>query len=366
MTDGFTLYETALTRLLERLGSDHARYADALVYQQRLQENIAQARKYGESDILKHARAQIVNMLNRLALETVLVSFNELCGLARDESVPTAPIEPPDMPPPPSCPEPPAKVSPVTIPRRAWGLLVLLLLDFCLPILWGWCLFGDQPNLMAYLQGVLEIFGVLLAILSIIFVVRQPIALKDALRYLGTNQGWARIILGLTGLSIVMMLTFWPLGWVGKCGPTPTPMLTPTCAVTAPTDSETLFALIDAEVQAILGEDIELVKAIFAPDAIIRNEATDQVWSSPEMYYTEKFRNEIHCQIEHYDYRVLKVTDTEAWVTTANRGKWGWETTGCTMTYENPPGADQWHFRRDALGCWQIVRFTYNAHTQQS
>lgn len=143
---------------------------------------------------------------------------------------------------------------------------------------------------------------------------------------------------------------------------TPTP--TPTCAITAPTDAETLFALIDAEAQAILSEDIQLIKAVFAPDAIIRNEATDQEWDSPEAYYTEKFRNEVHCRAEHYNYRILKLTDEQALVTTGNRGQWGWETDECTMTYENPPGADQWHFRKDAFGCWQIVRFAYNAHTQ--
>jgi|GEM_PF-814597 len=143
---------------------------------------------------------------------------------------------------------------------------------------------------------------------------------------------------------------------------TPTP--TPTCAVKAVTDAETLFALIDAEAQAVLGENMELIRNIFAPYAIIRNEATDQEWSSPEVYYIEKFRNEVHCKAKHYDYRILKLTDEEALVSTGSRGKWGWQAEGCTRTYENPPGADQWHFRKNAFGCWQIVRFTYNAHTQ--
>jgi len=146
--------------------------------------------------------------------------------------------------------------------------------------------------------------------------------------------------------------------------PTLTPTPTPTCAVTATTDAETLFAIIDAEAQAVLSEDIELIKAIFAPDAIIRNEATGQEWDSPEAYYTEKFRNEVHCRVEHYDYHILKLTKTEALVTTRGRGEWGWEAQGCTMTYENPPDADQWRFRKDAFGCWWIVRFTYNVQTQ--
>ena len=79
MTDALTPYEIGLTRLLERLGSNHARYADALVYWQRLQENITQARQYGDTEMRRAERAQIVNALNGLASEAVGESFNELC-----------------------------------------------------------------------------------------------------------------------------------------------------------------------------------------------------------------------------------------------------------------------------------------------
>ena len=78
MTDEFTPYEISLNQLLERLSSDRPRYADVLVYQQRLQENIIQARKYGDTEALKHERAQIVDKLNPLAFEIAGVSFLDL------------------------------------------------------------------------------------------------------------------------------------------------------------------------------------------------------------------------------------------------------------------------------------------------
>ena len=87
MQDVFTSYETGLTHLLRRLGQDHPRYTEALTLQSRLLENIAQARRYGDTDGLKHTRAQIVDILNDLALDTLGTSFNELCGLARDAGV---------------------------------------------------------------------------------------------------------------------------------------------------------------------------------------------------------------------------------------------------------------------------------------
>lgn len=68
--DLFTSYETAMQRLLEHLGQDHPRYQDALLFQTRLLENIGQARRYGDTETLRHARAQIVEQVNALALAT--------------------------------------------------------------------------------------------------------------------------------------------------------------------------------------------------------------------------------------------------------------------------------------------------------
>jgi hypothetical protein len=76
--DSFTPYEIALHALCERLGPDHPRSIDALTFQARLLENISQARRYGDTGALRADRAQIRDQLNRLALETVGVSFNDL------------------------------------------------------------------------------------------------------------------------------------------------------------------------------------------------------------------------------------------------------------------------------------------------
>jgi HEAT repeat protein len=80
MTNVFEPYEIGLRRLLELLGSDHPDNADLLLYQQRLRENILKARKYGDTDTLKHERAQIVDALNRLTREATQTTFTGLCG----------------------------------------------------------------------------------------------------------------------------------------------------------------------------------------------------------------------------------------------------------------------------------------------
>jgi ActR/RegA family two-component response regulator len=78
--DTYSVYEKGLTRLLQRLPLEHPRYPEALTYQQRLGENSTSARRYGDTEMLKADRAQVVARLNELALATVGVTFSELCG----------------------------------------------------------------------------------------------------------------------------------------------------------------------------------------------------------------------------------------------------------------------------------------------
>ncbi len=79
-TDTFSAYEVGLRQLLEELGRDHPRYAEALTYQQRLEENLSQARRYGDTETRGATRAEIIDRLNELTLAELGVSFNELCA----------------------------------------------------------------------------------------------------------------------------------------------------------------------------------------------------------------------------------------------------------------------------------------------
>jgi len=78
MDNTFTSYETGLSLLLKRLGHNHPRYTEALTLQSRLLENLARARLYGDTEINRAERAQVVDALNRLALKALGTSFNVL------------------------------------------------------------------------------------------------------------------------------------------------------------------------------------------------------------------------------------------------------------------------------------------------
>lgn len=112
--DVFIRYETGLHRLLERLGSEHPHYVETLTLQTRLLENIAQVREYSDSENLRSERNRILTQLNRLALESLSVTFNQLCGLVSELPPPQAicPVIPlgtnvPMQEPPPHLPLPP-------------------------------------------------------------------------------------------------------------------------------------------------------------------------------------------------------------------------------------------------------------------
>jgi hypothetical protein len=80
--DHFSHYEIGLRQLVGRLGQSNPYYKEALVYQQRLLENIKAARRYGDDSSRISARNEINERLNELTLSALDMSFNELCILS--------------------------------------------------------------------------------------------------------------------------------------------------------------------------------------------------------------------------------------------------------------------------------------------
>jgi hypothetical protein len=77
--DVYSLYEAGVHELLSRIGPKHRLYSNALVYQERLHENIKQSRSQ-DTDALRAERCRIINELNKLAVCVLGMSFAELCA----------------------------------------------------------------------------------------------------------------------------------------------------------------------------------------------------------------------------------------------------------------------------------------------
>jgi hypothetical protein len=80
LPDTYTSYEIGLRQLLNQIGNKHPHSADAIVYQQRLVENIDQSRRYGDTETRRADRSEIIYRLNEIVRDVKLgASFNELC-----------------------------------------------------------------------------------------------------------------------------------------------------------------------------------------------------------------------------------------------------------------------------------------------
>ena len=149
--------------------------------------------------------------------------------------------------------------------------------------------------------------------------------------------------------------------------PTPTniPAPTPTDTSTpAPTDTPTptpdprtaVLSLIEKEREAVLTENMDLIRSIFAPNATKTDAATPQSWNAIQRY-AETFEQENHLQITHTNFNVTIAGD-EATVIKDSCGSFVIEATGQQIDY-NCPQCDRWTCHRDASGRWWITDMTY-------
>jgi predicted MPP superfamily phosphohydrolase len=81
--DIYSFYENGLYQLQACLRNDEPHYTDMLVYQHRLQENLARSRQYGETESRLAERSEILHHLDRLVLSALRLSFDEWCRIAQ-------------------------------------------------------------------------------------------------------------------------------------------------------------------------------------------------------------------------------------------------------------------------------------------
>ena len=86
-------YLTGLQNLLNLLGEGHSRYAEALDYKERLEQNIGKSKRFGDTDARKAERAEILAALNEFTQEVLGKWFTtDLCK-RDDQSAHTHPSD---------------------------------------------------------------------------------------------------------------------------------------------------------------------------------------------------------------------------------------------------------------------------------
>lgn len=77
-TDLYSYYEDCLDIFLKRLDQASDVFSFGLVLEQRLRENVKRARRYGDTPESRAERSEVMDQLNRVALENMGISFLEV------------------------------------------------------------------------------------------------------------------------------------------------------------------------------------------------------------------------------------------------------------------------------------------------
>jgi len=128
------------------------------------------------------------------------------------------------------------KPAPSPMPWQTWLFTVSLVADLVLVFILGWQLVGDNPNLLAYLQIVFGVVGVIVTFLVAYIAVRRPLFADEILYRFGTDRRVQVSIAIVTSLLIISVLS---IPETGIPIPTPTATGTPT-STTTPTSTPTL------------------------------------------------------------------------------------------------------------------------------
>nr|NQU93346.1 hypothetical protein [Bacteroidota bacterium] len=122
----------------------------------------------------------------------------------------------------------------------------------------------------------------------------------------------------------------------------------------------TMKRLIEAESEAVNTGDISTIKAIFAPDAIIKDALIGKQWNDPIAYYSKNFKEFIYTDAVNYAINRIDIGTQNAIFTSASKGKYTNIKSQITFDYNNSPGTNEWIFKKNSDGCWVISKFTYN------
>jgi hypothetical protein len=149
----------------------------------------------------------------------------------------------------------------------------------------------------------------------------------------------------------------------------PTP--TPACRYQANTDKDAIPQIIHAESEAVNREDISIIRAIFAEDAIIQDAVSGEEWNDPIGRYETLFEDVDFTDAIHFEIQPAgagMIENVVVWFTSGSEGRYrvgggGWNSYFNTSSSDpsTPFGSEHWTLKKNRAGCWVITEFTFNA-----
>ena len=139
---------------------------------------------------------------------------------------------------------------------------------------------------------------------------------------------------------------------------------TPSCIYNSKTqsDAEAIAWLIEHEPQAVVSEDMNLIKGIFADEAKIVdyfNRSSPIIWSNPIDRYQPLFKDYQFIDAQNTNIKATgPISSNTVKYISGSHGAYTFK--GQTYTFQNPDDANHWTVTK-INGCWKITRFDFNA-----
>ncbi len=132
------------------------------------------------------------------------------------------------------------------------------------------------------------------------------------------------------------------------------------CPYAGDSDLATLTNLINAEAEAIIAEDMDIIRKIFAPNAFFSYADGQQTWNTAEARYRELFDTATIRNPRHFGIAPTGegITAMKAWMISGSSGTYI-PNGGDPVDYYNEPGKDTWVMIRNFYGCWVISEFRF-------
>lgn len=132
------------------------------------------------------------------------------------------------------------------------------------------------------------------------------------------------------------------------------------CSYQVSADEGTMRRIIEAESEAVIKEDISIIKDIFASDAIIKNVTNGQQWNDPISFYENKFNQLSYSDALNFSLKLIRQDGDEATLTSASKGNYVIKNDpNNKLSYSNPPGSNKWILKKDNNSCWKISQFSF-------
>jgi ketosteroid isomerase-like protein len=145
----------------------------------------------------------------------------------------------------------------------------------------------------------------------------------------------------------------------------PPPTVTPTsasiCQFQSNSDKATITRIIEAEADAVKTEDIEIIRSIFAPSAVIMDAVNGEVWRDPISRYRTLFNDVDFSEFKHYDIRIVRQDGDTAYFISSSIAKYKTAVAPENTITITSSSNDHWTLAKNSSGCWFITNYTFNA-----